>query len=190
MRPAQQRASSDQFGHEPMSGGTVRKEEAMMQTKTSRMAHMNWMAVLLSTPLLLSQGCAPPPIEGEWEVRCHPAGDDCPNFNVSFDAQGGIVDLDLWGKHSRESGFGRITGDQIEINIHNIFIFTGEFEGRGRQAVGSMKDLEKLKQKGDLNKLQQQLPAVAHGFLDDHDLDGDDVITRATVRRIGPLKRT
>ena len=160
-----------------------------MQTNRSRWASAKWMVFLFSAPFLLLQGCAPPPIEGEWEVRCHPANDDCPNFNVSFDAQGGIVELDLWGKHSRESGFGRISGDQIEINIHNIFIFKGEFERLGPQAAGSLKDLEKLKRKGGLDKLHQQLPAVAHGFLDDRDHDGDDVITRATVRRIGPPKR-
>ena len=101
-------------------------------------------------------------IKGEWQVSCYPASDDCPNFRVSFDAKGGIVDTDIWGQNSRDSGFGRIKGNKLEINMHNIFVF-----------------------KGYISRFH---PTLARGIMDDYDIDGDDVRTRATVRRIGPLR--
>ena len=157
----------------------------MTQTNRSLSVSRKLMASLLGVALLLLlQGNArppiAPPIEGEWEIRCHPASDDCPNFSVSFDAQGGIVELDLWGKNSRESGFGRIKGDRIEINIHDIFVFKGQFKSRGRKAAGSLEDEETQR---------HRFPSVARGFLDDHDYDGDDVLIPATARRVGPLRR-
>ncbi len=165
----------------------------MIQTNRSQLVSRKLMVLVLGALLLLLQGNArspvAPPIEGEWEVRCHPPSDDCPDFNVSFDAQGGIVELDLWGENSRESGFGRITGDQIEINIHNIFIFNGQFRSKGHQAAGSLKGRDTWKEKDNPRKRRRRFPAIAQGLLDDRDYDGDDVLTPATVRRVGPRRR-
>ena len=142
----------------------------MVQTTRNQLGFRRIVLVtLLGAFLAVLLSSAPPAlaitIEGDWEVRCLPSSDDCPNFRVSFDAQGGIVDLDVWGENSRRSGFGQMIDDQMEINIHNIFIFKGKITSKG------------------------PFSTVAVGLVDDNDADGDDVVTPAIVRRITQIKK-
>jgi len=145
--------------------------------------------LFLGLALLWLSGCLPQTIEGQWEVKCHPASDDCPNMTIFFAHNGDIIEVDVDGVPQQAvQGSGSIEGDVLHFIVNDVYEYTGKLKPFRPEGNGSLKELEKLKKNGDPSRLQDHLPAVAQGTMDDHDADGDDVFTRATVRRIGPLK--
>lgn len=94
-------------------------------------------------------------IAGKWQVACHPVNEDCPDFGISFAANGDITDFDLDGHKGPRRGTGEIVDGSLffRVGTGNVYEFRGKLDGGGRAASGTMTNY-------DYDGEQKTTPAV------------------------------
>lgn len=94
-------------------------------------------------------------IAGNWQVACQPVNEDCPNFAISFAANGDITEVDLDGHRGPQRGTGEIVDATlfIRIGVGTVYQFKGKLDGGGRSASGTMTN-------NDHDGTQKSTPAV------------------------------
>ncbi|MFO1323993.1 MAG: hypothetical protein U1F15_07990 [Burkholderiales bacterium] len=94
-------------------------------------------------------------VAGKWQVACHPVNEDCPDFAITFAADGDIADFDLDGHKGPQRGTGEIVDAVLYFNVGvgNLYAFSGKLDGGGRSASGTMTNY-------DYDGNQKTTPAV------------------------------
>lgn len=94
-------------------------------------------------------------IAGQWQVACQPVNEDCPNFSISFDANGDITDFVLDGSKGAQRGTGEIADATLvfKVGVGTVYAFSGKLDGGGRSASGTMTNY-------DYDGQQKSTPAV------------------------------
>ncbi len=94
-------------------------------------------------------------IAGKWQVACQPVNEDCPNFSISFSADGDITDFVLNGHKGPQRGTGEIVDATLffRVGISATYQFSGKLDGSGGSASGTMTNY-------DYDGQQKSTPAV------------------------------
>ncbi len=94
-------------------------------------------------------------IAGNWQVACQPVNNDCPNFSISFSADGDITDFVLNGHQGPKRGTGEIVNATLSFRVGVIgtYQFSGKLDGSGGSASGTMTNY-------DYDGQQKSTPAV------------------------------
>ena len=94
-------------------------------------------------------------IAGKWKVACQPVNEDCPDFQISFDADGDISDFDLDGHRGPQRGTGEIVDAMLffKVGVGTVYAFSGKLDGGGRTASGTVTNY-------DYDGHQKTTPAV------------------------------
>ena len=83
-------------------------------------------------------------IAGKWAVVCQPVNDDCPNFDITFSADGDISDFDLDGHKGPQRGTGEIVDATLffKVGVGDVYDFSGKLDGGGRSATGTVTNFD------------------------------------------------
>ena len=83
-------------------------------------------------------------IAGQWKIACQPVNEDCPNFSITFDAEGDITDYDLDGHRGPQRGIGSIVDTKLAFKVGhgNVYEFSGMLNGSGRAASGAVTNFD------------------------------------------------
>jgi hypothetical protein len=119
------------------------------------------LAVVVACAVLCIGGCGDDvtpqntAIAGQWQVACQPVNEDCPNFGISFSADGDITDVDLDGHKGPQRGTGEIVDATLifKLGFGGVYAFSGKLDGGGRSASGIMTNF-------DYDGQQKSTPAV------------------------------
>ena len=119
------------------------------------------LAVVVASAGLLIGGCGDDvtpqntAIAGKWQVACQPVNEDCPNFAISFAADGDITDFVLDGSKGAQRGTGEIVDATLyfKVGVGTVYRFSGKLDGGGRSASGTMTNY-------DYDGQQKSTPAV------------------------------
>ena len=88
-------------------------------------------------------GPATASIEGSWQLSCQAANETCPDFSITFSANGDIVTTSLRGHHGAQKGTGTLEDSTVtfQFGYGPVYGFSGTLDGAGTVATGTLTSL-------------------------------------------------